>query len=112
MNTTNLQRYHHYQSLGRRGLPADVDAIMLLLSADGSFSATRLADYALSLVNTPAGRRCIEHYLFNAPHLIQRNYAALYFKRRGAGGTHPECLHLLRRAEALGLIDALQAFSV
>ena len=60
-NTTNLQRYALYQSLGRRGTPADVDDIMLLLTEDGSFSATRLAVYALALVNTPAGRRRIEH---------------------------------------------------
>jgi len=99
-----LTRFNHYQSLGRRGTPADVDAIMLLLSADGSFSDTRLADYALSLVNTPEGRRRIEHYLFHGEQLIQRNYAALYFKRRGDMGR-------VRRAVDLGLVDAVQGFS-
>jgi hypothetical protein len=81
-----------------------VDAIMALLLDAPSLSATRLADYALSLVQTRPGRGRIEHYLFHAPDAIQRNYAALYFKRRGDAAR-------VRRAFDLGLIDALQAFA-
>mgnify|MGYP001155560569 CR=1 FL=1 len=99
-----LTRFYHYQSLGRRGTPADVDAIMLLLQTDASFSATRLADYALSLVGTLEGRRRIEHYLFHGAELIQRNYAALFFKRRGDEAR-------IRRAVEQGLIDAVQGLS-
>lgn len=99
-----FDRFDHYQSLGQRGLPADVDAIMQLLAAEDSLSASRLADYALSLVQTATGRRRIEHYLFESPHPIQRNYAALYFKRRGE-------VARLRRALAQGLIDEIQALS-
>lgn len=103
-HTMTLDRYHTYVTLGQRGAPADVDAIMALLLENDSFSATRLADYALSLVQTRLGRGRIEHYLFHSPHAIQRNYAALYFKRRG------DALRV-RRAFDLGLIDALQAFA-
>jgi len=99
-----LDRYHTFVALGQRGSPADVDAIMALLLEGDSLSATRLADYALSLVHTRPGRARIEHTLFHSPHAIQRNYAALYFKRRGE-------LMRVRRAFDLGLIDALQAFA-
>lgn len=99
-----LDRYHTFIALGQRGSPADVDAIMALLLEADSLSTTRLADYALSLVGTRQGRARIEHYLFHAPERIQRNYAALYFKRRGE-------MTRVRRAFDLGLIDALQAFA-
>ncbi|BAY74514.1 GUN4 domain protein [Nostoc linckia NIES-25] len=62
-----------------------------------------LVDFTLGLVDTPQGQDRIRHYLFNGTQ-IQRNYAALYFKRRGAK-------NILKEAVNQGCIDKLQAFS-
>jgi hypothetical protein len=103
MTDNNLARYDTFVALGTAGGPAGVDTLMTTLAAQDDFATTRLVDFALGLVDTPAGWRRIRHYLFNGSP-IQRNYAALYFKRRG-------WIELLDEAVALGLIDALQAYS-
>ena len=99
----SLTRYAAFVATGNSGLSADVDALMAALVAQDDIATTRLVDFALSLVETPPGRQRIRHYLFNGAR-IQRNYAALYFKRRG-------WLDVLDEAVALGLIDNLQAYS-
>ena len=98
-----LTRYDTFVAIGTSGLSADVDTLMAALAAQDDFATTRMVDFALSLVDTPPGRRRIRHYLFNGVQ-IQRNYAALYFKRRG-------WVDVLDEAVALGLIDTLQAYA-
>lgn len=102
MTQTN-GRYDTFTALGNAGRSADVDAIMDTLITGSDIAATRLADYALGLVDTREGVARIRHYLFQGTP-IQRNYAALYFKRRGRVG-------LLEEAVAQGKIDAIQAYS-
>lgn len=95
-------RYDTFSALGRCGAATDVDALMCHLHEQVDFATTRLVDFALSLVNTHEGSGRIRYYLFHgAP--IQRNYAALYFKRRGALG-------LLNEAVTRGKIDEIQAY--
>jgi hypothetical protein len=61
------------------------------------------ADFALDLVHTREGRQQIQYYLFNG-RPRQRNYAALWCKRRGKTG-------FVDRAFHLGLIDERQAYA-
>jgi hypothetical protein len=103
MTNQPLDRYHTFTALGRSGAAADVDALMHALHAHDDFATSRLVDFALGLVNTHEGTARLRHYLFHgAP--IQRNYAALYFKRRGH-------VALLNEAVVEGKIDAVQAFA-
>jgi hypothetical protein len=96
-------RYQTFAALGRSGTAADVDELMDALSAHDDFATSRLVDFALSLVETRDGDGRLRHYLFHgAP--IQRNYAALYFKRRGR-------VALLDEALGQGKIDPVQAYS-
>ena len=81
----------------------NIDHIFSHLHPDVCFENTRYVDYALSLVEDPEGIVRIEHYLFNGI-LIQRNYASLYFNRRGN-------MEIVRKAFHKGLIDELQAFA-
>lgn len=100
---TSLDRFHVFTAWGASGLPEDVDRLMGALQTHSDIATAKLVDYALSLVATRAGTARIRHYLFNgAP--AQRNYAALYFKRRGF-------FSLLDDALAMGKIDADQAYS-
>jgi hypothetical protein len=96
-------RYDHYILLGSKGLADDVDGLMNALVESSDLASTRLVDYALGLVDTVEGRARIRHYLFEGTQQ-QRNYAALYFKRRNV-------THYLEEAVAAGRIDAVQAFS-
>ncbi len=98
-----IDRFQLFAALGRSGMAADVDALMCHLHEHGDFATTRLVDFALSLVDTYEGTGRLRHYLFNGV-LIQRNYAALYFKRR-------DQMALLNEAVAQGKIDAVQAYS-
>ncbi len=84
------------------GRAADVDALMQALQTD-DLASSRLVDYALGLVETKDGRARLRHYLFEGTQQ-QRNYAALYFKRRNV-------TYYLEEAVAAGKIDAAQAFS-
>jgi hypothetical protein len=103
MTNQPIGRYDHFAALGRAGAAHDVDALMHALHAHDDFATSRLVDFALGLVDTREGTTRLRHYLFHgAP--VQRNYAALYFKRRGR-------VALLEEAVAQGKIDATQAFS-
>lgn len=104
MNQTHYNgRYEQYVALGVSGRTADVDALMQALHADNDMATSRLVDYALGLVETKDGRARLRHYLFEGTQQ-QRNYAALYFKRRNV-------TYYLEEAVAAGKIDAHQAFS-
>jgi len=85
------------------GRAADVDYLMDHLDTSLTFSRCKLIDYALSLVSADEGRDRVRHYLFNGSQ-IQRNYAALYFKRRGMS-------QILDEAVRRGCIDSAQAYS-
>lgn len=88
---------------GRSGRAEDIDRLMEWLEPEMTFTTSRLVDYALGLVTTPEGEAHIQHYLFEGT-AVQRNYAALYFKRRGE-------MKVLDLAVRRGCIDELQAFS-
>lgn len=98
-----IDRYQMFAALGRSGAAVDVDTLMCHLDEYADFTTTRLVDFALGLVETDDGAGRIRHYLFHGVQ-IQRNYAALYFKRRDE-------LSLLNEAVAQGKIDTVQAYS-
>lgn len=85
------------------GTSGDIDFIMEHLTMHSSFAMTRVVDYALSWVDSTEGEARIKHYLFSGT-LIQRNYASLYFNRRGDW-------KYVKEAFEQGLIDELQAYS-
>ncbi len=85
------------------GRAADVDFLMKNLDMNKSFTGCKLIDFALGLVSSPEGQQRIRHFLFNGSD-VQRNYAALYFKRRSANQVVDEAV---RR----GCIDTMQAYS-
>ena len=89
--------------LGRSGAAGDVDALMSELEAAQTIGRTKVVDYALEQVASHQGRERIEHYLFNGTQR-QRNYAALYLKRRGRR-------RILNKAVKAGCVDHEQAFS-
>ncbi|MFN6537549.1 MAG: hypothetical protein RM021_014405 [Nostoc sp. EkiNYC01] len=96
-------RYDVFVAMGRTGGVSDVDTLMESLENEQNTATTKLVDYTLGLVNTNEGKDRIRHYLFNGTQ-IQRNYAALYFKRKGAKD-------ILIAAVQQGCIDRVQAFS-
>ncbi|MFN8240418.1 MAG: hypothetical protein U0X39_06650 [Bacteroidales bacterium] len=85
------------------GSGTDIDFIMMNLTPESTFAVTRYVDFALGLVTTRLGIKRIEHYLFNGTQ-IQRNYASLFFNRRGDW-------EVVKRAFNQGLIDEIQAFA-
>ena len=85
------------------GDPADIDFIMRNLTSESTFAITRYVDFALGLVTNEDGVSRIEHYLFNGSQ-IQRNYASLFFNRRGDR-------EIVKKAFHQGLIDEIQAFA-
>jgi hypothetical protein len=85
------------------GAPVDIDFIMQNLTCESTFAMTRYVDFALGLVTNKDGVTKIEHYLFNGSQ-IQRNYASLFFNRRGDW-------EIVKKAFHLGLIDETQAFA-
>ena len=109
MNTKNsletkpLQELQHLVNLAKRGIANDIDLIMNCLDEKVDFLLTRNVDYALSLVCSKEGVRRIRFYLFKG-NIIQRNYACLYFVRRGER-------RVVKRAYRKGLVDEKQAFS-
>ncbi len=102
MTNQPINRLQLFTDIGRSGTAADVDTLMAHLHERTDFTTTRLVDHALTLVETDEGAGRIHHYLFNGVQ-IQRNYAALYFKRRY------EMLPL-HEAVAQGKIDEIQAY--
>jgi hypothetical protein len=97
-----INRFSHFRALGHSGAAHDVDALMSHLHEQVDFTTTRLVDFALGLVESDEGAGRIRHYLFQGGQ-IQRNYAALYFKRR-------QEFALLNEAVAQGKIDEIQAY--
>ena len=102
-HTDNIARYRHFVALGTSAKREDVDYLMNALTRQDDFATSRLVDFALSLVDTREGKQRIRHYLFNGEQR-QRNYAALYFKRKGY-------TDVLDEAVALGKIDHIQAYA-
>lgn len=96
-------RYDAFVTLGATGQPQGVDQLMQSLADQDDLPTLKLADFALGLVNTPQGSARVGHYLLNGS-VKQRNYAALYFKRRGNG-------YVLGEAFAKGVIDREQAYA-
>jgi hypothetical protein len=93
----------HVTLLASTGRACDIDALMQRLDDHASFVECKLIDYALGLVEGREGRQRIYHYLF-AGNPMQRNYAALFFKRRGA-------MEILAEAVTAGAIDTVQAYA-
>jgi hypothetical protein len=81
----------------------DIDYIMGNLTSESLFAMTRYVDFAMSLVENDNGKERIKHYLFNGTQ-IQRNYASLYFNRRGDW-------EIVKEAWKKGLIDETQAYA-
>lgn len=94
--------YQVLAARGERGLPEDVDYLMEML-VNGDAAVSKLVDYSLGLVRGKDGVERLRHYLFHGK-TMQRNYAALYFKRR-------EDTIILEEAVRLGAIDWEQGFS-
>ena len=86
-----------------RGTRGDIDEVMARLTQDATLAETRNIDFALSFVVKPEGLERLKHYLFNGTQ-IQRNYATLYFNRRGDW-------KYVKQAYEQGLIDEVQAFA-
>jgi hypothetical protein len=81
----------------------DVDFIIGKLNDNPTLAMTRFVDYSLGRVSNPEGVDRIRFYLFNGTQ-IQRNYASLFFNRRG------DWL-IVKEAHQQGLIDSIQAFA-
>lgn len=101
MNRTEL--LNKLTELAQSGAASAVDAIMSHLHDKQHIIVCKKIDYVLSIIEDRDMRFRISHYLFNGTE-IQRNYSALYFKRRGNA-------EILKKAYRQGCIDAKQAFS-
>lgn len=99
---TNLS-HGQLVELAQSGRESDINFLMGSLEMNASFLHCKLVDNALGQVEAQEGRNRIRHFLFNGSR-IQRNYAALYFKRRGS-------VAVLEEAVQEGCIDEIQAFS-
>jgi len=62
------------------GNSSDVDYFMSYLAKESNLETIKLVDFAISQIRSVQGIERIKYYLFNGTQ-IQRNYAALYFKR-------------------------------
>jgi len=87
----------------KTGKSSDIDFLLGNLHIDRSFRECKMIDYALGLVSNQEGIERISYYLFNGSR-IQRNYAAMYFKRSGN-------LWIIEEAFQQGCIDEIQAYS-
>jgi len=85
------------------GAAVDVDFLMDKLINEPTLAITKYIDFALGCVTNEEGVDRIKYYLFNGK-LIQRNYASLYFNRRGDW-------KIVKEAWGKGLIDYIQAFA-
>jgi hypothetical protein len=100
----SIGRYDAFVAIGTSGRKEDVDYLMAVLEAMDDIATSKLVDFALSLVITREGIDRICYYLFNGTQ-GQRNYAALFLKRKG-------WVDYLVEAVEKGKIDRDQAFSV
>lgn len=96
-------RYDTFVAMAKNGSVSDVDFLMEALEVDENTATYKLVDFVLGLVNTARGKDRIKYYLFNGTQM-QRNYAALFFKRI-------KNRDVLTEAVKLGCIDRVQAFS-
>ena len=87
----------------KSGRAADIDCLMSEIDMSQTLSRCKAIDFALGLVCSDEGRDRIRYFLFNGSQ-IQRNHAALYFKRRGNG-------QIITEAVRHGCIDDVQAYS-
>jgi hypothetical protein len=102
-NIIHCGRYDEFVALGTSGKIEAVDLLMKTLVTQDDLATSKLVDFALGLVNSGEGIARLRHYLYNGCQM-QRNYAALYFRRKGDDA-------LLEDALAQGKIDWKQAFS-
>ncbi|MCB2197135.1 MAG: hypothetical protein KQH79_14840 [Bacteroidetes bacterium] len=86
-----------------QGRATDVDYFMSYLTKESSTQIIKMVDFAISQIKSRNGIERIKHYLFNGT-TIQRNYAALYFKRHNQLG-------ILKKAVLQKCIDHETAFS-
>jgi hypothetical protein len=94
---------HSLKQRAQSGTVPDVDFLMESLDMNRTITGHKMIDYALGLVDSSEGSNRIKHFLFNGSD-VQRNYAALYFKRRG--------IHqIIDEAVQHGCIDTVQAYS-
>lgn len=98
----STSRIQIFASLAQSGTRADIDQLMAELSRNHDIATSKVIDYALSLVNNREGIAALRTYLFQGDQ-IQRNFAALFFKRKGR-------LDMLDEAVAQGKIDEKQAY--
>ena len=98
-----MTMYEIFVRQGNAGKKENVDFIMNYLDRDSEFFVTRLADFALGLVESDEGIDHIKHYLFNGSS-IQRNYAALTLNRIDEWKS-------VQKAFKLGLVDETQTFA-
>jgi hypothetical protein len=91
------------ERIARRGTEYDVSVLLSMLTKGQSMLNLKKVDYCLGLVETAEGMTIIRQALFSG-NRIQRNYAALYFKRKNEQS-------LLEQAVEEGCIDEIQAYS-
>jgi hypothetical protein len=109
--TQKSNRFDAFVAMGREGKALDVDTLMESLENDQNSATYKLVDYTLGLVSSDEGKERIRYYLFNGTQM-QRNYAALYFKRCSSGVvTRTQAKDILAEAVKQGCIDRIQAFS-
>ena len=99
---THPSRMHFFAALGQSGSRTDIDRLMSALEVHDDMTTTKIVDNALSQVTSREGIAALRHYLFHG-NQTQRNYAALFFKRKGH-------LDLLNEAVSQGKIDNKQAY--
>jgi hypothetical protein len=90
-------RFDSFVATGQSGRASDVDFLMRSLVTDDRLATCKLVDYSLGLVSRRDGIDRIRHFLFEGVEK-QRNYAALFFRRRG----DDDVLHQALKAGRIG----------
>jgi hypothetical protein len=103
MNNRSRPNLSELEQRAQMGTEKDINFLMNQLEMGSAFLLCKMIDYALGKVTSMEGRERIKYFLFHGTK-IQRNYAALYFKRLGATA-------ILREAVNNGIIDEVQAYS-
>ena len=104
MTHIHMMTLQEFEKIALTGTAEGVNFLLGNLNMNQPFTICKKIDHALSLVVSEEGEARIRFYLFHGTNQMQRNYAALYFKRRGA-------IPLLKEAVKRGCIDEIQAFS-